>query len=102
MSGVIGTVLVLAGALLLIGSTIWLLIEAFRVGLLWGLAVIFIPIVPLIFIIVHWERAKGAVGYYVLGWILMLAGFIMSGHRRERLGGPILSPGATASMLASR
>lgn len=38
------------------------LVAAFRVGILWGLAVLLLPgIVHLIFIIVHWKEAKTGV-----------------------------------------
>jgi hypothetical protein len=56
-----GLLMLLAWALLVVGG-IMILIAAFRVGILWGLAVLFLPgIVHLIFIIVHWREAKSGV-----------------------------------------
>ena len=48
-------------------------ISAFRESLLWGLGVLFLPIVPLIFLIVHWHRAKGPffIQLYGLGFVLL-------------------------------
>lgn len=55
----IATLLVLAGFALLLVGAIAFLIAAFRESVLWGLAVLFLPgIVSLIFLILHWDRAK--------------------------------------------
>jgi hypothetical protein len=48
----------LAGAVGFIAG-IWLLGLAFRESTVWGLAVLFIPFAGLVFIIRHWEDAKG-------------------------------------------
>jgi hypothetical protein len=59
MPATVGVVAMWLGlGLMLIGALLFIL-EAFREGILWGLAVIFLPVVPLIFLIVHWGRAKG-------------------------------------------
>jgi hypothetical protein len=56
-----GLLLLAAWAMLALGG-IMILIAAFRVGILWGLAVLFLPgIVHLIFIIVYWKEAKPGV-----------------------------------------
>lgn len=56
-----GLLMLLAYGLLFIGG-IMILIAAFQVSILWGLAVLFLPgIVHLIFIIVHWKEAKSGV-----------------------------------------
>ena len=56
-----GLLMMVAWIFLVVGGII-VLIAAFRVGILWGLAVLFLPgIVHLIFIIVHWREAKGGV-----------------------------------------
>ncbi len=45
-------------ALFIIGiSYLWLLINAFREHILWGLGILFFPIVLLVFLILHWKRA---------------------------------------------
>lgn len=36
-----------------------LLFMAFQESVLWGLGSLFVPFVSLIFVIMHWERAKG-------------------------------------------
>lgn len=51
---------------------IWLLIEAFRVSILWGLASLFIPVVPLVFVILHWDRARKPFLWSLLGAVLII------------------------------
>jgi len=76
--GLIGFILALLG-------TLFLLIEAFRVGILWGLVVLFChPIGPLLFIIIYWDKAKSAVGYYLLGFVLLVVAGSMPGGRAWR------------------
>ena len=48
-----------AGLVLVLIGGVFFILAAFRTSLLWGLAVLFLPVVPLIFLIVHWHRAKG-------------------------------------------
>lgn len=56
-----GLLLLLAYALAIIGG-IMVLIAAFQVSLVWGLAVLLLPgIVHLIFIVLHWQEAKRGV-----------------------------------------
>ncbi|HSJ01432.1 MAG: hypothetical protein ACAI34_21605 [Verrucomicrobium sp.] len=52
--------LVLLGIGFLIGLIygIQLLIQAFQTSVLWGLGFLFVPFVNLIFVIMHWPRAK--------------------------------------------
>ena len=66
--------------LLIIGGTIGVVIEAFRQSILWGLAVLILPFVWLIFSILAWHRVKvpflaGLVGYIGLGVTSMVIGF---------------------------
>ena len=37
---------------------LWWIIAAFRVSVVWGLLVLFVPIMPLMFLLVHWEDAR--------------------------------------------
>jgi F0F1-type ATP synthase assembly protein I len=74
---IISIVLISIGALISIVFGVQLLITAFQESILWGLGYIFIPLVSLIFIIVHWQEAKkpflrGLIGipFFILGAIL--------------------------------
>lgn len=73
MLATIGVIAMWAGLLLLLVGGLFFLIAAFRESLLWGLGVLFLPIVPLIFLIVHWQRAKGPffLQLYGVGFVLL-------------------------------
>ncbi len=73
MLATIGLILMWAGVGLLLLGGVFFLIAAFRESLLWGLGVLFLPIVPLIFLILHWQRAKGPffIQLYGLGFVLL-------------------------------
>jgi hypothetical protein len=46
-------------ALVLLGY-LGFLVAAFRTSVMWGLAVLLLPIVPIVFLIAYWERAKNS------------------------------------------
>lgn len=73
MLATIGVIAMWAGIVLLLVGGLFFLIAAFRESLLWGLGVLFLPVVPLIFLIVHWHRAKGPffLQLYGLGFVLL-------------------------------
>ncbi|WP_460804632.1 excalibur calcium-binding domain-containing protein [Microbulbifer agarilyticus] len=51
---------------------IGLLIAAFRTGILWGLAILLIAPVSIIYLIVHWQDAKGPFKLQLLGLFVIL------------------------------
>ena len=55
-------------------AQIWLAVVAFQKGILWGLAVLCIPFVALVFILLNFRESKGALVLYVLGVLLAGAG----------------------------
>jgi hypothetical protein len=79
------------GGLLLLIAHVMVVLTAFRKGLLWGLAVLFIPIVTLIFVILNWSETRRAVILYVVG--SLLAGFgglrMQEYERGHRSGGAV-------------
>lgn len=50
---------------------IGLLIAAFRTSILWGLAVLFIAPVAVIYLILHWQDAKGSFKIQVFGLLII-------------------------------
>lgn len=79
---IIAGILIFLGIILAFFSNIWFLVAAFRVGLGWGLACLFLPIVSLFFLIVHWDVAKRPFGYMLLSIVIMVIGiFLMPGHQ---------------------
>lgn len=69
------TLLVIGTILSFIGG-IWFLVEAFRTTVWWGLGCLFISIVELIFLIMHWDRAAKPFGLSILGAVILLAGVL--------------------------
>lgn len=64
----------IAGLLLAAFGGIWLLVVAFRESVLWGLGVVFIPFVSVIFAIIHWDDAKWPFLINLAGTILFFVG----------------------------
>jgi hypothetical protein len=77
--GFLVVVLVIAGIFLQIFGVISLWIAAFRQSILWGLLVVFIPPLMVVFAFCHWRTARSpvlrllsGVGLLALGEALML------------------------------
>lgn len=56
--GTLGTGLIVVGSLISLFYGIVLLIKAFQTSILWGIGCLILPIIGLIFIVVHWDVAK--------------------------------------------
>ena len=76
-----------AGIVLLLVGGLCFLIAAFRESLLWGLGVLFLPIVPLIFLILHWQRAKGPFFLQLYGVGFVLLAVLAMSARLPLIGG---------------
>lgn len=68
----LGTIALWAGFILMLVGGLFFLIAAFRESVLWGLAVLFLPFVSLIFLILHWSRAKDSFFLQLYGVGLVL------------------------------
>lgn len=72
---------ILGFALLLIGG-IWLLVVTFQESIGWGIGSILIPIVSLVFVIMHWDISKKPFLIQIAGLaVLILAGMISGPNR---------------------
>lgn len=81
------------GAILVFIAHVIVVLSAFRKGILWGLAVLFIPLVTLIFVILNWRDTRRAVFLYVVGSILLgLGGMQLREREYDR------SPGSTVNV----
>ena len=58
---------------------IWLLIVAFKVRIWWGLGSLFIPLVSLIFVVLHWSVAKTPFLISLVSVVMIIAGTFMTG-----------------------
>jgi hypothetical protein len=60
------------GMLISVVTGIWLLVVAFKESIWWGLGSFFIPLVGLIFVIMHWQVAKKPFLWSLLGIVLIV------------------------------
>jgi uncharacterized membrane protein len=74
---VLGGILMFVGVIIGVVGGVWLLIEAFKQSIWWGLGCFFISIVSLIFVIVHFEVAKKPFFVSLAGTVLIILGAIM-------------------------
>jgi hypothetical protein len=79
-----GLMVAYTGLALAVIANFWVALIAFRKSVLWGLAVLCIPIVALIFVILNFQETKSALILYVLGVLLSGAGTGMA-SRSERM-----------------
>ncbi|WP_447749245.1 MFS transporter [Pseudomonas nicosulfuronedens] len=70
------TLLILLGLLLVLAGYVWLIARAFERSLFWGLASL-LPPLALLFVLVHWRRARSAVALGSLGCIPLVVGLTM-------------------------
>jgi len=63
---------------------LWFLVAAFRESIWWGLGCLFIPIVQLIFLIMHWQAAKKPFFLQLLGIALIIVAIIISPNTAHR------------------
>ena len=75
MSGVV----FYAGLGIFVIGGIGFLIAAFRTSILWGLAVLFIAPVAIIYLILHWQDAKGPFKIQVFGFLIIAVFAYISG-----------------------
>lgn len=66
---------VLVGALFVLIYGFQLLFLAFEASIWWGLAYLFIPLAALVFLLLHWQDAKGPFVRKMFGLGLALLGF---------------------------
>lgn len=72
-----GTFLVVVGVVLALVGGIWLLIEAFRENIWWGLGTLLTGVVGLIFAVVHWDRGGRPLITEVAGIVVVALGASM-------------------------
>jgi hypothetical protein len=77
-------IIIVAYGFLLVGG-VMMLIEAFRVGVLWGLACLLLPIVSIFFLVVHWNVARKPFMVQLCGFALLVVGFVVLSDSPHRL-----------------
>ena len=72
---------ILVGLGLVFIGAIWFVVAAFQESILWGLGVLFVPLVPLIFLIAEWPVAKRPFFWQLWGILFVIGGVVLaSGH----------------------
>ena len=74
MLDTLGAMAVWGGLLLLLVGFVLFLVAAFRESILWGLGIIFLPLVWLVFLVLEWPAAKRPFFLQLYGAILVLIG----------------------------
>jgi len=80
----IAPAMIVLGMLLLVFGGLWFLVAAFRESIWWGLACLFLPIVQLFFLIVHWPEAKKPFFFQLLALVLIVLAVILSPQTLHR------------------
>ena len=70
----------LSGAGLLFFGGLWLLINAFRTSIWWGLGILLFSPAALVFLFVHWAAAKGPFKLQLLGLAVVVAAAYVDGR----------------------
>jgi len=76
---IVGLILMGVGALVLIVGSLWMLIETFKTGILWGIGSILLPFVSLIWLVTHWEEGKTPFLISIGGTTVMIVGALIGG-----------------------
>ena len=72
-----GTALYFLGIAVMLVGGIWILVNAFKTSILWGLGSLFVPFVSLIFVIMHWADNMKPFLIQLAGVALMVCGIFM-------------------------
>jgi hypothetical protein len=70
---------ILIGAALIINlvASIWFLVAAFRESILWGLAILFLPVAGIVFLIMHWDEVRTPFLLNLLAIMLFVISFFV-------------------------
>nr|HEX4316750.1 hypothetical protein [Kofleriaceae bacterium] len=75
----LGTLMLLGGLGMMAIGAVWFVIAAFREHILWGLGVLFVPLVPLAFLIAEWPVAKRPFFWQLWGIVTVVAAMFVLG-----------------------
>lgn len=60
-------------------ASIWIIVNAFKESVLWGLGSILIPLVSVIFVFMHWDENKKPFFIYIIGVVVVIVGAVLTG-----------------------
>lgn len=67
------------GIVLCVVGGLWIVVNAFKQSIWWGLGSLIIPLVGLVFAIMHFAENKIPLLLYVVGIVLLIAGGVFAG-----------------------
>ena len=73
-----GALIIILGIILFAVGGFLFLVAAFRESIWWDLACLFLPVVQIFFLIVHWRNARKPFFIQLLGLVVFLVGIIIS------------------------
>jgi uncharacterized membrane protein HdeD (DUF308 family) len=73
-----GMILLVVGGIVMFVGGILLLVAAFKENVLWGLGCLLVPFVSLVFLIMHWDKAKKPFFIQLIGLGITIAGVVLS------------------------
>jgi hypothetical protein len=76
---IFGLVLTVGGVASMLVGGLMVLIAAFKESVLWGVGYIFVPLVGLVFVILHWDKAGQGFLISLAGAGAMLLGTVLGG-----------------------
>jgi hypothetical protein len=72
------------GLFIFVVGGLMFLVAWFSVSILWGLGCLFIPLVSIVFVFAHWDKAKTPLLAQVIGLILMVSALFVGGENFTR------------------
>ena len=75
---ILATIVLMLGGLVSAVGAVWFVINAFRVNVWWGIAVLFLPFAGLFFLISNWYDAKRPFLLQLLGIVMVIFGMAMA------------------------
>lgn len=71
-------IVMLVSLAVLLGGLIGIAVAAFRINVWWGLGVLFLPVVPVVFIALYWRDTRVPFCAWLLGWsTLAVVGYLI-------------------------
>ncbi len=80
----LGTILIVIAAGVMLLAQIWVLVAAFNKSIVWGLLVLLLPFISLLFIVMFFNDMKFPVMLYIVGIVIALAGGGIQSRGRNR------------------
>ncbi|MBL4847134.1 MAG: hypothetical protein JKY65_16560 [Planctomycetes bacterium] len=73
----IGGILALIGLVIAAIGGLWLYVEGFKESIVWGLLMLFVGPVSLVFVAMHWDKAGKPFLIHIGGIVLMVLGMML-------------------------